>query len=164
MEGKRMLARLIFSILITLTLCGCNLLDIQPDQPAPTISDITQLEQQAEEAYAIEDWATAETAYKSLTLQLPGNPTPWFRLGNVYARTNNLNAAVAAYREALVRDHKNGKAWHNMGVVQLKQAANTFLEMQQYTEENDPLSLRARYAVNSIANLIDSGFQPDDKQ
>jgi cytochrome c-type biogenesis protein CcmH/NrfG len=164
MEGKRMLARLIFSILITLTLCGCNLLDIQPDQPLPDISDITQLEQQAEEAYAIEDWGTAETAYKSLTLQLPGNPTPWFRLGNVYARTNNLNAAVAAYREALVRDHKSSKAWHNMGVVQLRQAANTFLEMQQYTEENDPLSIRARYAVNSIANLIDSGFQPDDKQ
>ena len=159
-----MLARLIFLILITLTLCGCNLLDIQPDKPLPTISDITQLEQQAKEAYAIEDWATAETAYKSLTQQLPGNPTPWFRLGNVYARTNNLNAAVAAYREALVRDHKNSKAWHNMGVVQLKQAANTFLEMQQYTEENDPLSLRARYAVNSIANLIDSGFQPDDKE
>jgi len=51
-----------------------------------------------------------------------------------------------------------------MGVIQLRQAANTFLEMQQYTEENDPLSIRARYAVNSIANLIDSGFQPDDKQ
>jgi len=159
-----MLARLIFLILITLNLSGCNLLNIQPDQPSPTISGINQLEQQAEEAYANKDWVAAEKAYKSLTLQLPGDANPWFRLGNVYARANNLDAAVAAYREALVRDHKSSKAWHNMGVIQLRQAANTFLEMQQYTEENVPLSLRARYAVNSIANLIDSGFQPDDKQ
>ena len=159
-----MLTRLIFLILIALTLSGCNLLDIQPDKPLPEISDITQLEQQAREAYANEDWATAAAAYKSLTVQLPGNSEPWFRLGNVYARANNLDAAVAAYRESLVRDHKNGKAWHNLGVIQLRQAANTFLEMQQYTEENDPLNFRARYAVNSIANLIDSGFQPDDKQ
>lgn len=159
-----MFTRLIFLILLTLSLCGCNLLDIQPDKPLPEISDFTQLEQQASEAYDNEDWATAETAYKSLTLQLPGDPMPWFRLGNVYARSNNLDAAVAAYREALIRDYKSSKTWHNMGVIQLRQAANTFLEMQQYTEENDPLSIRARYAVNSIANLIDSGFQPDDKQ
>jgi cytochrome c-type biogenesis protein CcmH/NrfG len=164
MEGKRMFTRLIFLILIALTLSGCNLLDIKPDKPLPEIADFTQLEQHASEAYDNEDWATAETAYKSLIQQLPGDPQPWFRLGNVYARSNKLDAAVAAYREALVRDHKSSKAWHNMGVIQLRQAANTFLEMQQYTEENDPLSIRARYAVNSIANLIDSGFQPDDKQ
>ena len=156
--------RLIFLILLTLSLCGCNLLNIQADQPTPELSELADLEKKANEAYDNEDWATAGEAYKSLTVQLPRDPKPWFRLGNVYARTNNLDAAVAAYKEALIRDHKSSKAWHNLGVIQLRQAANTFLEMQQFTEENDPLSIRARYAVNSIANLIDSGFQHDDKQ
>ena len=155
---------IIFLILVSHNLVGCNLQNIQSDKPSPELSDIVQLEQTAKKAYLDEDWATAVEAYKKLTLQLPGEVEPWFRLGNIYARTNNLDAAVATYREALIRDLKNSKIWHNLGVIQLKQAANTFLEMQQYTEENDPLSLRARYAVNSIANLIDSGFQPDDKQ
>ncbi len=156
--------RLAFLILITLNFIGCNLLNIQADKPSPDLADITQLEKTAKKAYLDEDWATAEKAYKSLTLQIPGNVEPWFRLGNVYARTNKLNAAVATYREALIRDPKNSKIWHNLGVIQLKQAANTFLEMRQYTEENDPLGIRARYAINSIANLIDSGFQPGEKQ
>ncbi len=155
---------IIFLILVSHNLVGCSLQNIQSDKPSPELSDIVQLEQTAKKAYLSEDWATAEKAYKNLTLQIPGDAEPWFRLGNIYARTNNLDAAVATYREALIRDPKNSKIWHNLGVIQLKQAANTFLEMQQYTEENDPLSLRARYAVNSIANLIDSGFQPGNKQ
>lgn len=157
-------ARLIFIIIIALNCVGCNIQNLQADKPSPNLEDITQLEQTAKKAYLNEDWETAEKAYKKLTLQIPSEVEPWFRLGNVYARTNKTDAAVVTYREALIRDPKNSKIWHNLGVIQLKQAANTFLEMQQYTEENDPLGIRARYAVNTIANLIDSGFQPGEKQ
>ncbi len=153
---------LAFLIITSLSLIGCNLQNIQSDRPSPDLSEIAQLEQEAKKAYRNGDWATAEKAYQRLTVQIPGEVEPWFRLGNVYARTNQLDAAVATYREALIREPKNSKTWHNLGVIQLKQAANTFLEMQQYTEENDPLGLRARHAVNSIANLIGSGFQPGD--
>ncbi|MFB3116959.1 MAG: tetratricopeptide repeat protein [Gammaproteobacteria bacterium] len=153
---------LIFLIITSLSLVGCDLQNIQSDRPSPDLSEIVQLEQEAKKAYRSEDWATAEKAYQRLTVQIPGDVEPWFRLGNVYARTNQLDAAVATYREALIREPKNSKIWHNLGVIQLKQAANTFLEMQQYTEENDPLGLRARHAVNSIADLIGSGFQPGD--
>ena len=154
---------IIFLILVSHNLVGCSLQNIQSDKPSPELSDIVQLEQTAKKAYLSEDWATAEKAYKNLTLQIPGDAEPWFRLGNIYARTNNLDAAVATYREALIRDPKNSKIWHNLGVIQLKQAANTFLEMQQYTEENDPLGVRARFAVNSIANLINTNFQPENE-
>ena len=151
---------LAFLIITSLNLIGCNLQSIQPGKSTPELSDLAELENQAKTAYVNEDWATAEKAYRNLTLQIPSEVEPWFRLGNVYARTNQLNAAVVTYREALIREPKNSKIWHNLGVIQLKQAANTFLEMQQYTEENDPLGVRARHAVNSIANLIGSGFQP----
>ena len=159
-----MLVRLALLIFITFNFIGCNLQNIQSEKPALDLSEMAKLEQAARQAYLEEDWATAEIAYKKLTVQVPANVEPWFRLGNVYARTNQLDAAVVTYREALIREPKNSKIWHNLGVIQLKQAANTFLEMQQYTEENDPLGIRARHAVNSIANLIDSGFQPDEKQ
>ena len=97
MEGKKMSARLVFLILITLNFIGCNLQNLQADKTSPDLADITKLEQTAKKAYLDEDWATAEKAYKSLTLQIPGDVEPWFRLGNVYAHTNNHDAAVATY-------------------------------------------------------------------
>ena len=159
-----MLARLVLLMFITLNFIGRNLQNLQSDKPSPELANIAQLEQTAKKAYLSEDWATAGKSYQSLTLKIPSDVEPWFRLGNVCARTNNLDAAVATYREALLREPRNSKIQHNLSVVQLKQAANTFLEMQHYTEENDPLCVRARHAVDSIANLIGSDFQPDEKQ
>jgi len=158
-----MRTNIVFLSIIVLHLAGCNLPNLKPEQPSPSQSNIAQLEQKAREAYQNEDWEISEEAYKDLTLQAPDMVEPWFRLGNIYAQTNRLDAAVAAYREALALDPENTKVWHNLGVIQLRQAANTFLEMRQHTEENDPLGLRARYAINSIVNLINTDFQPESE-
>jgi tetratricopeptide (TPR) repeat protein len=161
-EGE-MRTNIVFLVIILLHLAGCTAQNLKSDKPSPSQSNIAQLEQKAREAYQNEDWETSEEAYKNLTLQTPDMVEPWFRLGNIYAQTNRLDAAVTAYREALTLDPENTKVWHNLGVIQLRQAANTFLEMRQHTEENDPLGLRARNAINSIANLINTDFQPEDE-
>jgi cytochrome c-type biogenesis protein CcmH/NrfG len=155
-----MRTNIVFLIIIVLHLAGCNLQNLKSDQPAPSQPNIAELEEKAREAYQNEDWETSEEAYKDLTLQTPYEIEPWFRLGNIYAQTNRLDGAVEAYQEALLIEPENTKVLHNLGVIQLRQAANTFLEMRQHTEENDPLGLRAGHAVNSIVNLINTDFQP----
>ena len=145
-------------ILFTLVaLTGCNQLNIiQPDKNLP---DLVATQQRADAAYRNEDWKAAEKDYVYLAKNTPGEVEPWFRLGNIYARTNQLDAAVATYREALVRDPKNSKIWHNLGIVQLRQATNTFIEMLQYTDENDPLNQRAKHVVNAVSDLMATGFE-----
>ena len=142
-------------ILFLLILTGCELQNLQPNAD---LSSLTAVQQRANEAYQNEDWKTAEKEYHYLAKNLPSEIEPWFRLGNIYARTGKLDAAVSAYREALVRDTKNSKIWHNLGIVQLRQATNTFVEMLAYTDPNDPLNQRARHVVNTMGEMMTTGF------
>jgi len=147
----------LLTLLIMLCLSACNAENIIPAQE-PTLVDITETERNANQAYQEEDWATAEREYAKLTGMAPTNSEPWFRLGNVFVRLNRPNDALQAYREALIRDSKNAKTWHNLGIVQLKQATNTFLEMQNHLLPEDPLYKRAEQVVNSITKLLGQDF------
>ncbi len=139
------------SILFLLIFTGC---DIQNLQPNPDLTSLVEVQKRADAAYQNEDWKTAEKEYLYLAKNLPSEIEPWFRLGNIYARTGQLDAAVSAYREALVRDTKNSKIWHNLGIVQLRQATNTFVEMLDYTNPDDPLNQRAKQIVDTMGDLM----------
>jgi Flp pilus assembly protein TadD len=154
----------ILLILIT-ALSGCDIQNLKPSGSASKdISEIAEISKTAQVAYQNEDWKTAEIAYKKLTEKIPAEPEPWFRLGNIYARTERLDAAVAAYKNALARNPKSSKIWHNLGIVHLRQATNTFIEMLEYTKEDDPLNARAKNVINSVSNLMDSGFETVGKE
>jgi tetratricopeptide (TPR) repeat protein len=117
-----------------------------------------ELRERAEQAYAQGDWLNAEKEYRALTRAVPTESEPWFRLGNIYAHLNQPEQALAAYKEALIRDPKNGKAWHNTGIVQLRQATSSFLALQQVTEAEDPLHQRAQKMVESVMQLLEQDF------
>lgn len=127
-----------------------------PAAPAATPSgeDALTLSRLASEAYAKQDWATSERHYVALTTKVPADVEPWFKLGNIYARTDRFDLAVRAYREVLVRDTRHARAWHNMGVVQLRQAARTFEELQKYAAPDDPLASRGTELGRDIARML----------
>jgi cytochrome c-type biogenesis protein CcmH/NrfG len=146
-----------FLIGAVLTLCaglgGCESQSaVKPDEQEHI--DPIVLKQQAEDAYQNKEWGLSEERYGQLAKEMPVEPEPWFRLGNIYARTQRPDLAVSAYREALVRDPRHGRAWHNMGVVQLQQAGRSFSEIQQFADESDPLYQRSREMVDAIDDLI----------
>ena len=139
---------------------ACNVQNIKPKTDSgELISDIANLNQTAQLAYQNEDWKTAERLYTKLTKEIPTESQPWFRLGNIYARTERLDSAEISYKNALARDSKNSKIWHNLGIVQLRQATGTFIEMLEYTDADDPLNARAKNVVNSVTNLMSTGFE-----
>lgn len=152
-----MLIRMCLLFTVITGLAACNLQNIQFTES--DLGTVLEAEREAAAAYEKEDWQTAEEKYKYLTEHTPGEAEPWFRLGNIYARTGRLDEAVDAYRESLVRDTRNSKVWHNLGIVQLRIATNTFVEMLQYTDNNDPLNNRAKRVVNTVSDLMASGFE-----
>jgi len=127
------------------------------------LEELIKLKQHAQVAYQNRDWEKAVEYYGNLSRQVPNDTEIWFRLGNAYARLNKYGAAIQSYQQALRRDSKNSKIWHNMGIVQLKLATNTFIEMQNNTDADDPLNQRATYVINAISNLLekDFGVSPD---
>jgi Flp pilus assembly protein TadD len=145
-------------LLAAALLCAaCTAPGSKPDKRQ--LEDVIALRAQAEAAYRGENWEEAERAYRALTQQVPAESDNWFRLGNVYARLGRHYDAIALYREALVRDPKNSRAWHNLGVTQLRVATSTFEELQQHTEPSDPVAERARRVVDSVMRLLQQEFE-----
>lgn len=136
---------------------GCTGTGVKPDKSS--LEELVALRAQAEAAYRGENWQDAEKAYRALTQQVPAESENWFRLGNVYARLGRPYDAITLYREALMRDPKNSRAWHNLGVTQLRVATNTFEELQQHTDPADPVAERARRVVDSVLQLLQDEFE-----
>ncbi|MFQ5658859.1 MAG: tetratricopeptide repeat protein [Gammaproteobacteria bacterium] len=136
-----------------LLLCACNLQQIKRDkEPQPGILEVQRL---ADEAYDNDDYANSEKYYLQLTEKVPKEARNWFRLGNVFARTERPNLAIKAYQEALLRDPKQSKAWYNMGLLYLRQSANSFINLQTYVPEQDPLSQRGKQIYEEITGILD---------
>lgn len=138
--------------LVMLVLTACSQTATKPDTPAVNLGEAYRL---AAAAYEEQDWATSEKHYLTLTQRAPEESEPWFKLGNIYARTARLDGAVRCYREALVRDSRNVKAWHNMAVTQLRNSGESFRELEMLVDEDDPLhakSVRIQQAINELVN------------
>ena len=117
-------------------------------------TDMFELERQADAAYQKGDMAASEKDYLVLVKRMPEEALHWFLLGNIYARTQRPDAAIVAYREAVLRKPDYSKAWYNMGIIQLKEAANTFNEMQVHTPSEDALNIEGKRLLEEILKII----------
>lgn len=143
--------RRILIIVLALILAGCASQSILEQEGEV---DLFDLREQADEAYEKGDMDTSEKHYSALVKEVPSEAKPWFRLANIYARTERPGAAVRAYREALIRDPEMSKAWYNMGIVQLREAAHSFNELQVYADPDDPLYTQGKALLNGIIKMI----------
>jgi tetratricopeptide (TPR) repeat protein len=121
--------------------------------------DLFEIERLANQTYENSEWLESEKHYSLLIEIDPEKSRNWFRLGNIYARTNRPDAAIYAYREALIRDSELTNAWYNMGIIQLKQAAYSLNEMQLYVDENDPVAEKGQRILQAILDLIEGTNQ-----
>lgn len=137
---------------------GCELENVQTANVETKLTDILENQQRAQIAYEEGNWEVASEEYIALTEKTPNDAEVWFRLGNVFARMQRPDDAITAYRTAIARNPKNAKIWHNLGIIQLRQASSTFVEMQKYVDEDDPLAKRGRFVVNGMAEIMEKGF------
>ena len=148
-------------VLILLAACGSTPErgETKPSEEAPRV-DLKVALASGKAAYAAKKWREAERHYAILVKRIPQEPDHWFRLGNIYGRTDRPDLAVAAYREVLVRDSDYAKAWFNMGIVQLRQAANSFRKMEVHVDESEPMRKQATHAYESILAIISGEHEP----
>ena len=119
--------------------------------------DVKSAATRAEESYAKGDWRTAAEAYRVLVDAMPQDANLWFRYANALTRADQPDQAVRAYREVLVRDARYSKAWFNMGIVQLREAANSFQHMQGNIAPDDPMGVQARQAYAAVMKILGEG-------
>ena len=136
----------LFVLLSVLLLASCA-----TQQPRPVLDDLKTLQEQAHQAYLNAEYELAVERYLAVQDYLDKDPFIWFRLGNAYSYLKQPDKAVAAYRKAVFFDPSMSKAWHNMGIMQLRQSANTWTQMLVHTQESDPLYEKAeRYSRDTL--------------
>ena len=116
--------------------------------------DLEQVQRDAARAYQQQRYELAERDYRLLTEHMPTEAEPWFRLGNIYARTNRPREAARAYHEAVVREPALSRAWYNLAVVRLRQAGHALVELTRHSLPEDPLNARAEQLADGLFRLL----------
>ncbi|MGE5640475.1 MAG: tetratricopeptide repeat protein [Clostridia bacterium] len=118
---------------------GCTGGSAWEAKPLDPDADLVTINREAELAYESGEAAKAEALYKSLVRKMPNDAETWFRLGNLYARNNRPDEAANAYQKALLANNADPRAWHNLGVVRLRQAWAAMLQAYDNLKSGDPL-------------------------
>jgi len=135
-------------ILASIFLAGC------------ATQDHIQVRQEAYQAYQDGDYPSAVNKFEKLVQQIPRDAELWFRLGNAYAKAMLPQEAINAYQNALVRDPTLGKAWYNMGMIQMQAALKAYVDMQDHVKTDDPVAEKGKAMRDGLLNLL----KADDEQ
>ncbi len=130
--------RLLMTLLAMVLLAGCESLP-GGNTELPQRSDLFQLSNDAQLAYASGEDARAEQLYMALARQMPNDPEIWFRLGNLYARAHRPDAAADAYQRVLSINGNEPRAWYNLGIVRLRQGWAALIQANSFSAVNDPI-------------------------
>ena len=115
--------------------------------------DLVKMQQEAQAAFNSGENARAEVLLKGLTRATPNDAETWFRLGNLYARTDNPDQAVNAYLTSLSLNGSDPRAWHNLGVVRLRQAWASLLRANTLTASKDPINAASGEMIRALEKM-----------
>lgn len=117
-----------------------------------------KMQREAQAAFDNGENARAEVLYKGLVRAMPNDAETWFRLGNLYARSDNADQAVDAYLRCLSINGNDARAWHNLGVVRLRQAWAALLRANTLTAPPQPINTISAdmiHALEKVPHLSD---------
>jgi len=116
--------------------------------------DLLELRARASNAYNQGDYSQAQKLYENLVGQAPEDADLRFRLGNAYARGQQSDKAILSYQAAVIRNPRLHKAWNNMGTIQLRASANSFTQLLQNLNPNDPMYDEGLDLVNKVLGVL----------
>jgi len=151
--------------LLTVLLGGCG---IVPHSKTSTqrLNYVLTTQQQANAAYQADDMEHAGALYLQLTKMIPQEADYWYMLGNTYVRTQQPDQAVQAYQQAIARNPNHTRAWHNLGIVRMRQAAAAFVSSASTAKAGDPMRDVSSHLADELGHISSGGVnngKPQDQ-
>ncbi|WP_167812608.1 tetratricopeptide repeat protein [Marinobacter daqiaonensis] len=113
--------------------------------------EFTALVERASSQYEAGLLTEAEASYRKVTQLRPDYYEPWLKLGNIYVRTGQLEAAVRMFTKCTELRPDEVRGWSNLSLTRLKQSL-AVLDEAQHHFPND--SAGAAVLRNSRQSLI----------
>jgi tetratricopeptide (TPR) repeat protein len=139
-------------LLSTLLVTGCNTLPEGQE-------DLYSLRREAQEAYSGNQNVRAEMLLLGLLRAVPNDAEAWFYLGNLYARTSRPDEAVKAYQKSLMLNRSEPRAWHNLGVVRLRESWAAFIQAHDLAPADHPLHDRIEAVIRAMETIPLDGLR-----
>lgn len=103
----------------------------------------------AAQAYNNGELSDAETRYRQLVKTHPEYGEGWFKLGNIYVRMGQYDAAANMYKKAAQLNPEDAKVWNNLALANIKKAVAVLdegvLHVQQGSaDQKNMVQLRER--------------------
>lgn len=75
--------------------------------------------------------SSAEDSYRKVLQSNPDHHEAWLKLGNIYVRTGQLEAAIIAYENCGKRQTDDIRCWNNLALARVKQGIDALERGQQ---------------------------------
>lgn len=125
-------------LLLVSMLCGCATGGSQSSVGENINYALDEKLIEANKAYREARLSDAERLYREISEAHPSLVEVWVRLGNIYTRLGQYDAAVRAYETALRYDPDEGRAWYNLSLVYLKKSTVVLEQGQRTVSEDSP--------------------------
>lgn len=105
-------------------------------------------------AYKNGELIEAETLYRKLVARHAEYGDGWFKLGNIYVRMGQYDAAANMYKKAAQINPEDGKVWNNLALAHVKKAVAVLDEgtrhVQQASQEQRSMQQLRERIVQSV--------------
>lgn len=105
--------RVWLAILITLVLQGCA--------TGPSERPVLDIYDSAEADYRQGLLSQAEAGFRKVVERQPTFYEPWLRLGNIYVRTGQYEAAILMFEKCTMIQPNDVRGWNNLALTRVKQ-------------------------------------------
>ena len=136
-----------FVLAMVLTGCGIT-------RPSThRLANVLNTQEQADAAYRSNDMQHAAALYLQLTRIVPQEAEYLYMLGNAYVRIEQPDQAVQAYQQAIARNPNHTRAWHNLGIVRMRQAMAAFVSSADTARAGDPMRELSTQLADQLARI-----------
>jgi cytochrome c-type biogenesis protein CcmH/NrfG len=123
--------------------------------------DVYTRQREAVAAYETGVDARAEPLLQGLLRVSPNDPENWFRLGNLYARTDRPKQAVDAFEHALMLRTDDARVWHNLAVVRIRQAQAAVAQANAAAINDPALYEKTRRMAEQLQGVLASSAKTE---
>ncbi|GLS24384.1 hypothetical protein GCM10007877_00950 [Marinibactrum halimedae] len=81
--------------------------------------------EEADRFYKLGLLSDAEGKYRKIIEKYPDYYEAWLKMGNIFIRTDQLDAAVLAYETCTAQAPEDVRCWNNLALARVKQGVHT---------------------------------------